>query len=86
MFRIIRECLTNAIRHGQAEQVHVNLKLNNGAAEISIHDDGVGMKDASEPGLGFKTMQHYAELMNGKLNFESANGSGTKIMLTFPNT
>jgi|SRR5688572_24762771 len=87
VFRIIRECLTNAIRHGHADEVLISMKPQGELAEIIIHDNGIGInKEISPGGLGFKTMQHYAGLMNGELNFKSGNDDGTKIILTFPNT
>ncbi len=86
VFRIIRECLTNAVRHGKASTINISLKNSNETAEISIHDNGVGIKsDSNVDGFGFKTMQHYARLMKGELKTESGNGEGTKILLTFPN-
>lgn len=88
IFRIIRECITNAIRHGQAKEIVVSLSTSHGTGKIEINDNGSGIrKEVSNlPGLGFKTMQQYAGLMNGELQFESQNGIGTKIILTFPNT
>ena len=86
VFRIVRECLTNAVRHAQAHQVAISLKNVNGNAIITIHDDGIGMNSTGNSiGLGFKTMQHYAGLMHGQLTTESSHGDGTKIILTFPN-
>ena len=88
IFRIIRECITNAIRHGQAKEIVVSLSVKDGIGKIEINDNGSGIRKEvrNEPGLGFKTMQQYAGLMNGELQFESKNGTGTKIILTFPNT
>jgi len=88
IFRIIRECITNAIRHGQAKEIAISLSVDNGYGKIVINDNGTGIRKEvrNEPGLGFKTMQQYAGLMNGELQFESKNGDGTKIILTFPNT
>ncbi|HMT28667.1 MAG TPA: histidine kinase [Bacteroidia bacterium] len=88
IFRIIRECITNAIRHGQAKEILVSLSVKDGIGKIVINDNGTGIRKEvrNEPGLGFKTMQQYAGLMNGELQFESKNGDGTNIILTFPNT
>ena len=87
VFRIIRECITNAIRHGQATDIVISMKTENTNAIIAIHDNGIGLRKVQEsiPTLGFNTMQQYAGLMNGNLTFTSNNGDGTTIILNFPN-
>lgn len=88
IFRIIRECITNALRHGQATQLAVSLHMTENTGKVEVFDNGNGLRKevGNLPGLGFKTMQQYAGLMNGELQFESKNGDGTKIILIFPNT
>jgi two-component system, NarL family, sensor histidine kinase DegS len=87
VFRIVRECLTNAIRHGNASLITVELKEVENSAHVAIRDNGAGMQSVSDHGngQGFRTMQHYAGLMNGELGFAKQEGGGTEILLTFPN-
>jgi hypothetical protein len=87
IFRIMRECLTNALRHGKATRITIQLTSNPNKAEISFVDNGVGA--IAEPGtkasMGFKNMQHYASLMHGSLTLSGSPEKGTEILLTIPN-
>ncbi len=87
VFRIIRECVTNALRHGKASRITIGLTSNPHRAEISFVDNGIGMQSLSGTtlSLGFKNMQHYASLINGTLTLESTTDKGTEILLTIPN-
>jgi signal transduction histidine kinase len=87
IFRIIRECLTNSLRHGKASRITVGMTSSPNRIEISIMDNGIGIN--AEPGtkasLGFRNMQHYASLMSGSLTMTSSPEKGTEILLTIPN-
>ncbi len=87
IFRIIRECLTNAMRHGKATRISIGLSSSNNRAEVSFLDNGVGMhvNPNSSNSLGWRNMQHYAGLMNGKLVSHNDTEKGTEIFLTIPN-
>ncbi len=87
IFRIMRECLTNAIRHGKATRIVIGLTSSPSRVEISFVDNGVGMnaESATKASLGFESMKHYAAIMNGSFTLESSAEKGTEILLTIPN-
>jgi two-component system NarL family sensor kinase len=87
IFRIIRECLTNAIRHGNATDIHIKVAPEGNNCNIIVTDNGKGFhNDPNEiSGLGVKTMQHYATLIGGELRFSNGTQTGTVINLSFPN-
>jgi PAS domain S-box-containing protein len=82
--RLIREALTNARRHSGARSVDVAL-LNEGdelVAEVS--DDGRGLGQGAEPGMGTRSMRARARRLGGELAVESAPGAGTLVRARVP--
>jgi len=85
IFRIVQEALNNTFKHGGAEWVDVRIALNDGAIEIEISDDGVGMdvdhvmESTTAKSLGLKGMRERTELTGGEFTIESAPGKGTKV-------
>ena len=87
-FRVLQEALTNAIRHSQAARVNVALHHVEGELELSITDNGRGFDVEAVGwavgGFGLLSMQERATLAGGRLDIESAPGSGTTIRLRVP--
>ena len=48
-FRIVQEALTNVVRHAKAKQVDVRLALRDGALELAVSDDGIGLPMDGRP-------------------------------------
>jgi signal transduction histidine kinase len=87
VFHILRECLTNSLRHAKASKITLTLRDNNGPAEIHFIDDGNGFEEENgkKSSMGLRTMMERAALMNGTLTVNSEKGKGTVILLIFPN-
>jgi signal transduction histidine kinase len=51
---VIREALSNVVRHAQASQVSVDVRLEDGAVSVAVTDDGVGIP-IRRPGAGWPT-------------------------------
>ena len=92
LFRIISEATGNAIRHGVARRIEVELSLKPKWIKLSISDDGVGFdtsvlfKELEENtgGLGMKNMQHLAQSLGGEFQLTSNENTGTRIMISIP--
>ena len=87
LYHIAKESITNAVRHGGAS--HVSIDLQNGRAGISlvIPDDGSGLPDDhSEGGMGLQLMRLRAEMIGGYLQVDSNRGSGTRVECRVPST
>ena len=86
IFLIVKEALTNALKHAGAKEVHVQAKAAGSTIEIVVEDDGNGFAPSATPaedkrnGLG--NMRQRAGTMGGKLDLQSAPGSGTRVRLT----
>jgi two-component system sensor histidine kinase UhpB len=90
-FRIAQEALTNALRHADAENVHLTLSIHSGALHLTVADDGLGFDAAAarvraEGGssIGLLGMNERASLAGGTLTLLSAPGRGTRIEVIFP--
>jgi PAS domain S-box-containing protein len=85
-YRIAQEAIQNAIRHGQARQINVELALDGMQLCLKILDDGKGFSPDSEcrSGMGLQIMQFRANSISGHLIVESQPNKGTRIECTVP--
>jgi two-component system, NarL family, sensor kinase len=86
IFRIIQECITNALKHGAPETLSIELDYQPYYLSICIADDGAGFNtvDVKEPGLGLSNMQLRTTLLNGTMEITSKENEGTRINLKIP--
>ena len=91
IFLVVKEALTNALKHSHAREVRVQAKATAKVLEIVVQDDGQGFEAQLPPpapgkchGLG--NMRRRAEDMGGTLAVESGRGKGTTVRLrvSFP--
>jgi signal transduction histidine kinase len=84
--RMIREAVANAVRHGGASKVSVNLR-DTGGVWLRVDDDGAGF-DVSQPrpetSFGLIGMKERAESLGGAFRLSSAPGQGTSIEIQLP--
>jgi len=87
LLRIVREAMTNAVRHGGATAVSVELEAGSGL-RLRVVDDGRGFvvdDPASVPaGFGLVSMRERAEALGGQLTVASRPGQGTRVELVLP--
>ena len=83
-FQVVREALSNAIRHARAKSVEVRLERTGASARISVIDDGRGIESVdSGEGTGLSGVRERLELMGGSLTVQSRAGR-TTIMAEIP--
>jgi signal transduction histidine kinase len=85
LVRIVREGVTNAVRHAQASDITVELTGGPGI-RLRIADNGVGFDPASAArgGFGLTSMRERARAAGGDLQCLSSPGAGTQIEVVFP--
>lgn len=85
IFRIIQEALTNILKHANAQQISLQLLLDEEGLRLMVEDDGAGFiyNDALQ-GNGLKNMQSRVQLLNGKMAFDSSAEKGTLIFVEIP--
>ncbi|HJS70676.1 MAG TPA: ATP-binding protein [Gaiellaceae bacterium] len=85
LIRIVREAITNAGRHGGAENVSVELSNGNGT-RLRISDDGSGFnpRETRVGGFGLVSMRERTEALGGRFKLTSEAGEGTRIEVRLP--
>lgn len=83
VFRIAQEAVSNALRHGRAENITIEISYEKNTLRMSVLDDGVGF-DLSETrcsGIGLNTMQERCQAVGGEFMMQSEPGQ-TRIDVT----
>jgi len=84
IFLVVKEALTNVLRHSGAKEVSVRARAEGSWVEISVQDDGRGFDTGAPPQNlqdGLANMRRRAKAVDGKLTLESAPGRGTTVRL-----
>lgn len=90
--KAIREILVNIVKHAEARNVEIALRLEEDDIVVTITDDGIGFEMPAEPqfsltghhGLGLFTVRERLTHLNGHFSINSKPGQGTRITLTVP--
>ena len=80
---MIAEAIANVGKYAHASRTTVSISRSNGAATVSVTDDGVGGADPAG-GSGLRGLAARVEALNGHLHVESAPGGGTRIRAEIP--
>lgn len=85
LYRIAQEALNNTVKHADASQVTIHLRLHPEQVHLCIEDDGCGF-DASQIGtghFGLRIMHERANAIGATMELASQPGCGTCITLTW---
>ena len=83
---IVRELVSNAVRHGHAKRIFVKGAYDSGKITLSVSDDGCGFDTANRPGFreghfGLDGIRQRIKAYNGSISMESTPGRGTDISI-----
>ena len=95
IFRCVQEALTNAMRHGNAKRVAIELgeqstpSQGNGRSSarklgLVVQDDGEGFAPDAPIGLGLTAMQERVRTIDGTSLIQSSPQGGTTIVVRVP--
>jgi PAS domain S-box-containing protein len=91
VFRILREVLTNVVKHARASRVDINLRRDDHHLLLQVADDGIGFSPvkfaASSMGLsgyGLFSIKERLGHMGGSLDIESRPDHGTLVTISIP--
>ena len=82
--RILREAVSNVIKHSRAKTCEVRCRVVAHALEITVRDNGAGFSADLQRGQGMSTMKRRAKKIDGQCLVESRPGVGVVISLTAP--
>ena len=85
LYRIAQEAVANAIKHGNAKAVLIQLAAENGNLTLRVRDDGTGIPaKPKQTGMGLHTMRYRATMIGGSLDVRRARPRGTIVTCSFP--
>lgn len=89
IYRIIQECINNAMKHSKAESMRIVSKFEKGYLSLSIMDNGVGFDrvaadDKKLFSFGLINIEERVKLLGGYFLIDTAPGKGTKINIKIP--
>ena len=83
MYYVVAESITNVAKYAHASSASVSIERANGAATVTVCDDGVGGADPAA-GSGLRGLAARVEALRGRLDIESPRGGGTRISAQIP--
>lgn len=88
LYRVVQEALCNARKHSRARSVSILLSYKSGGVVLAIRDNGQGFAmtehRAGTHGFGLPTMCDRARRLGGKMDINTAPGTGTELKMTVP--
>ncbi len=85
IYRIVLEALTNVVRHAEAQTCQIRLAVRD-RLELEIRDDGRGLPEHYQPGVGMHAIHERAAELGGSCVVESGPGMGTRVRASLPVT
>ncbi len=89
-FRIIQECLNNAIKHSGSNEVKIHIEQKENMLNFEYQDNGVGfekdstMLDKEKSGMGLFDISERVKILGGNLYIDTAPGRGVLILIKIP--
>jgi signal transduction histidine kinase len=85
LFRIAQEAISNAVRHGRAGTVVIELRHEDGQAVLALTNDGLPLPAelGREGGMGLRIMRYRAEMIGAILRLASTPDGRTELKCTF---
>ena len=86
LLAVLREALSNVVRHAQATRVDVTVEASDRQIAVEVRDNGVGPGDHSRPGgRGLANLAQRAEVLGGSMGLnDGPNGRGTVFSWRVP--
>jgi signal transduction histidine kinase/ligand-binding sensor domain-containing protein len=86
-YRMIQECVSNVVKHSQAERASVRIKRRTKSVEVEISDTGRGFEVETQTlgdklgGFGLKGLSERVRMLGGNHQVHSALEKGTTIVI-----
>lgn len=88
VYRIVNELVNNSLKHSGADQINVQLIIDDKRINLVVEDNGKGfnVSDAeNEGGNGLKNVRSRVASMEGTMGIISSPGKGTEVNVEFKN-
>ena len=86
LFRIAQEAVSNAIKHGKAKKISIQMRELADGISVRVNDDGVGFpkKFSGGSGMGLRIMQSRIGMVGGMLRIEQNPAGGVSVFCHAP--
>jgi signal transduction histidine kinase len=83
IFLTVKEALHNVVKHANATEVRLNVRVTEQALEICVEDNGNGFAREPDDAVadGLRNMRQRMSDIGGECRVESQSGRGTKVLL-----
>lgn len=85
-YRIVNELVNNSLKHSGAENINVQLIIDDSRIHLIVEDDGKGFDSViaeANGGTGLKNIRSRVTSLGGKLELITAPGKGTEVNVEF---
>ena len=86
LFRIAQESVSNALKHGKANKISIQLREDSARLHLRVNDNGAGFpnKFAGGKGMGLRIMQTRIGMTGGTLTVEQNATGGVSVVCSAP--
>lgn len=77
IYRIAQELISNVIKHAGASIVFIELSRINNSIMLTVKDDGIGIKQSDNRGIGITNITSRVNALNGSFTIEAMPDKGT---------
>lgn len=85
LLRVTREAANNAVRHGGARTISINLRCDRSQLVLTVSDDGTGFDpETVRRGYGLRSMRDRVEALGGQIEVRSQPGRGAVVEVLVP--
>jgi signal transduction histidine kinase len=87
LYRIAQEAITNAIKHGKARNIRIELTGKDDYLTLRVENDGLDFPAGQTPGkgMGLSIMRYRAEMIDGSLDVRKGAAGGTSVTCVVSN-
>jgi len=87
LYRIAQESISNAVKHGKAKNIDIDLSNTDSRIRLTVTDDGIGFEESEKlnkkKGMGIHIMKYRANILAGHLEINQADNK-TKVICSIP--
>ncbi|MCD4683968.1 MAG: hypothetical protein K8R86_11850, partial [Bacteroidales bacterium] len=87
LYRIIQEMVNNTLKHAEAKNISMNMKIQPELLNIQYSDDGKGFdveEKIESKSIGLTSIQSRVKFLEGELSTESKPGAGVSYFVQIP--
>ena len=98
IYRIVQEALQNAVQHGKASRIDVQVQSADGIFSVCVQDNGIGKSRSAEEqagpdgtrqfikkgGLGLRSIRYRAGQLGAECVFDTAGQGGARLEINIP--